>query len=69
MQEEVDEKTMALVISGGKISAGILKDATVYMKENVARRAAQLVSSGELDSVSVIDAVEKATGFKIKDQA
>lgn len=49
--------------------AGILKDATVYMKENVARRAAQLVSSGELDSVSVIDAVEKATGFKIKDQA
>ena len=27
MQEEVDEKTMALVISGGKISAGILKSA------------------------------------------
>lgn len=47
---------------------GILKDATVYMKENVARRAAQLVATGELDSVAVIDAVEHATGFKIKDQ-
>ena len=27
MQEEVDEKTMALVITGGKISASVLKDA------------------------------------------
>ena len=27
MQEEVDEKTMALVINGGKISAGVLKEA------------------------------------------
>ena len=27
MQEEVDEKTMALVITGGKISANVLKDA------------------------------------------
>ena len=38
MQEEVDEKTMALVISGGKISAGILKDALARYVRHVEER-------------------------------
>ena len=38
MQEEVDEKTMALVISGGKISAGILKDALARYVRRVEER-------------------------------
>lgn len=44
----------------------IMKDAPDYMKENVARRAEQLVENGELDSVSVIEAIEKATGFSVR---
>ena len=38
MQEEVDEKTMALVITGGKISAGILKDALARYVRHVEER-------------------------------
>ena len=49
--------------------AGVLKDCPKHMLENVARRASHLVDMGELDSISVIDAIEKATGFKIKDQS
>ena len=44
----------------------IMKDAPLYMKENVARRCEQLVENGELDSVSTIDAIEKATGYSLR---
>ena len=38
MQEEVDEKTMALVITGGKITANILKDAMAKYVRHVEER-------------------------------
>lgn len=38
------------------------------MKENVARRCAQLVADGVIDSVAVIEAVEKATGYPVRDK-
>lgn len=44
----------------------IMKDEPVFMKENVARRAEQMIADGKLDSVSVIDAIEKATGYSIR---
>lgn len=44
-----------------------LRDAPQFMKENVARRCAQLVADGTLDSVAVVEAVEKATGFQVRD--
>ena len=47
----------------------ILRNVSDNVKENVARRAAQLIMDGVIDSVAVIEAVEKATGFKIREQA
>lgn len=47
---------------------GILRDAPGYLRENVARRASQLVKDGVIDSFGVIDAIEKATGFQIRDR-
>ena len=44
----------------------VIKDAPAYMKENVARRCEQLIVDGRLDSVSVIEAIEKATGLSIR---
>lgn len=45
-----------------------LQDATPFMKENVARRCAQLVADGVIDSVVVIETVEKATGYPVRDK-
>lgn len=36
-------------------------------KENVARHAYALINDGELDSNRVIDVIEKATGFELRD--
>lgn len=47
----------------------VLRNASDGVKENVARRAAQLVANGDIDSIAIIDAVEKATGLKIREQA
>ena len=47
----------------------ILRNASDGVKENVARRASQLVVNGVIDSVAAIEAVERATGFKIREQA
>ena len=35
MQEEVDEKTLALIISGGKITANILKNALLKVLQKM----------------------------------
>lgn len=45
-----------------------MQDATPFMKENAARRCAQLVNTGVVDSVSVIEAIERATGCPVRDK-
>lgn len=46
----------------------LLKDENIVIKENVARRCAQLVREGMLDSVITIEAIEKATGYSIRER-
>ena len=45
----------------------VLDTMSADAKENVARHAYALISEGELDSNRIIDVIEKATGFELRD--